>query len=226
VSERAEPITDGDSEGQFRTLAADIPGAVYRRAAESPWRFEHISDAIEKITGRRSGALITPGTLADVPLAVPEDQPALRAAIVHAVSTGLPYEIEYRVRHADGTIHWVRDLGFPVPDGSGRWASIDGVIFDITERQQAEQALADSHRRLKNIVEGAHVGTWEWNIQTGETVYNEVWAQIMGYTLAELSPTSIRTWQTRVHPRDLKQADELLQRHFEANCPSTTAKCA
>jgi PAS domain-containing protein len=117
VSERAEPITDGDSEGQFRTLAADIPGAVFRRAAESPWRFEHISDAIEKITGRRSGAVDHARNLADVPLAVPEDQPAVGAAIARAVSTGQPYEIEYRVRHADGTIHWVRDLGFPVPDG-------------------------------------------------------------------------------------------------------------
>ena len=219
MSERAEPITDGDSEGQFRTHAADISGAVFRRAAESPWRFERVSDAIEATTGHRPAEFTTPGHLADVPLAVPEDRPAVGAAIARAASTGQPYEIEYRVRHADGTIHWVRDLGFPVPDGNGRPTRLDGVIFDITELKRAEQALRDSHRRLEHIIDGAHLGTWEWNVQTGETVYNDVWAQIVGYELAELLPTSIRTWQTRVHPEDLKQADDLLERHFRGELP-------
>ena len=219
MSERAEPITDGDSEGQFRTLAAEIPGAVFRRAAESPWRFEHISDAIEKITGRRSGAVDPPGTIADVPLAVPEDQIAVGAAIARAVSTGQPYEIEYRVRHADGTIHWVRDLGFPVPDGSGRWASIDGVIFDVTERKRAEVTLHDSNRRLEKIIEAAHIGTWEWTIATGETVINEEWAQIVGYTAAELAPISIDTWDGLSHPDDLKLNRESLERHFAGDLP-------
>ncbi|MDY7001834.1 MAG: PAS domain S-box protein, partial [Thermodesulfobacteriota bacterium] len=57
-------------------------------------------------------------------------------------------------------------------------------------------------------------GTWEWNVQTGETSFNERWADIVGYTLEEISPTTIETWMKLVHPDDLKMSDELLEKHF------------
>ena len=66
---------------------------------------------------------------------------------------------------------------------------------------------------------GRHSGTWEWNVQTGETVYNSIWAEIAGYTLDELSPISIQTWQTLAHPEDQKKAGELLSQHFEGKIP-------
>jgi len=58
--------------------------------------------------------------------------------------------------------------------------------------------------------------TWEWNIETGETVFNERWAHIIGYTLAEISPTSFETWASRTHPDDLEAANEKLKLHFKA----------
>jgi hypothetical protein len=42
-------------------------------------------------------------------------------------------------------------------------------------QKQTDDALRDAVWRLESIIEGTHVGTWEWNVQTGETVYNEVW---------------------------------------------------
>ncbi|GKT30238.1 PAS domain S-box protein, partial [Aduncisulcus paluster] len=75
-------------------------------------------------------------------------------------------------------------------------------------KQLAEKKLADERWRLASIIEGTNVGTWEWNYQTGETVFNEIWARIVGYTLEELMPVNIETWSSRVHPDDLKLADE------------------
>lgn len=69
-------------------------------------------------------------------------------------------------------------------------------------------------KRLASIIHGTNVGTWEWNVQTGETVFNERWAQIVGCTLAELSPVSIQTWRELCHPDDLKRSEELLEQHF------------
>ncbi|MCX6084141.1 MAG: PAS domain S-box protein [Caldiserica bacterium] len=92
-------------------------------------------------------------------------------------------------------------------------------------QKQADDALRDAAWRLESIIEGTHVGTWEWNVQTGETVYNEVWAQIIGYTLDELAPISIKTFQTFVHPDDLKQSDELLDRHFAGELPYYDYDC-
>jgi PAS domain S-box-containing protein len=153
VSERAEAMTQGESEACFRTLVANIPGAVFRRAAEWPWRFEYVSDAVEAITGHRPADLVPPGAPAEVSLAVPEDLPAVAEAIRRAVSTGQSYELEYRIRHADGTTRWVHDCGHPVGDGSGERTWIDGVIFDITERKQAEEPLKHELNLMHALME-------------------------------------------------------------------------
>jgi PAS domain S-box-containing protein len=99
------------------------------------------------------------------------------------------------------------------------------AIEDITERKRVEDSLSTANWRLESIIEGTHVGTWEWNVQTGETIFNEVWAQIIGYTLAELAPISIQTWETFAHPDDLKQSNELLERHFAGERPSYDCTC-
>ncbi|MBP7562906.1 MAG: PAS domain S-box protein [Candidatus Cloacimonetes bacterium] len=85
---------------------------------------------------------------------------------------------------------------------------------DITERKKNEELLKKERYRLANIIEGTNVGTWEWNVQTGETVFNERWAQMIGYTLEEISPVSIETWVKFAHPDDIKKSGELLEKHF------------
>ncbi len=70
------------------------------------------------------------------------------------------------------------------------------------------------HSNLQFIIEGSNLGTWEWNVQTGETVFNARWAEIIGYSLEELSPVSIETWKNFTHPEDLEKSGAELQRHF------------
>ncbi len=85
----------------------------------------------------------------------------------------------------------------------------------IIQLKKAEKDLADQKERLANILEGTNAGTWEWNVQTGETIFNERWAQIIGYTLEEISPVSLDTWIKYTHPDDLKISNDLLQKHFD-----------
>jgi PAS domain S-box-containing protein len=98
-------------------------------------------------------------------------------------------------------------------------------ILDITHRKQSEKALQDERGRLQHIIEGTRAGTWEWDVQTGETIFNERWAEILGYTLDELSPVSIRTWEALAHPDDLKWSGDLLERHFSGELPFYDCKC-
>lgn len=81
-------------------------------------------------------------------------------------------------------------------------------------RREKELVLYNERRHLAEVVEGMNMGTWEWDVQTGATVFNEAWAQIVGYSLAELQPTSIETWLNLVHPEDLLRSNEELQRCF------------
>jgi len=88
------------------------------------------------------------------------------------------------------------------------------VVQDITERKKSEKALRESEERLQRVIEATQVGTWEWLIPTSSVVYNERWAEIVGYTLAELAPCSLKTWTDLVHPDDLKRSEDQLNEVF------------
>jgi len=92
--------------------------------------------------------------------------------------------------------------------------SVTSMIRDITQRKQTELALKVSEERLNLAIKAAGIGLWDWNIKTGETVFNERWAAIIGYNLEELSPISIDTWNSFCHPDDLKKSNGLLEKHF------------
>ncbi|WP_372626875.1 PAS domain-containing protein [Arsukibacterium sp.] len=77
----------------------------------------------------------------------------------------------------------------------------------------------------RSVLEGTRIGTWQWNIQTGDTVFNERWAQIVGYTLDELAPVSIATWLDFAHPDDLADSGKLLEQHFAGKLPFYDSKC-
>jgi diguanylate cyclase (GGDEF)-like protein/PAS domain S-box-containing protein len=86
------------------------------------------------------------------------------------------------------------------------------VLEDLAQRRQVERELRDERRRLANLITATDVGTWEWQIPSGELRVNERWAAILGWTRAELAPISIRTRTDRVHPEDLPVSTARLQR--------------
>lgn len=101
-----------------------------------------------------------------------------------------------------------------IENQAGEPVGMLGISTNISERIQVEEILRSQKQRLISILEGTDVGTWEWNVQTGEVIFNEKWAEMIGYTLDELEPTSIETWQRFVHPADLEQSAEQLEQHF------------
>jgi len=90
---------------------------------------------------------------------------------------------------------------------------------EVSTRHQVEQQLANQKERLNHILEGTNVGSWQWNVQTGETIFNSRWAEIIGYTLEELEPTSIDTWMAHGHPDDLELSGQALEAHFNGETP-------
>jgi diguanylate cyclase (GGDEF)-like protein/PAS domain S-box-containing protein len=82
-----------------------------------------------------------------------------------------------------------------------------------------QHALEHEKANLERVIEGTDLATWIWNVKTGETVFNERWAAIIGYTLAELQPVSIETWIRFAHPDDLAGSNEQLQKHFSGELP-------
>jgi two-component system cell cycle sensor histidine kinase/response regulator CckA len=122
---------------------------------------------------------------------------------------------EHRLVRKDGSVITVLNNSRPLTDSHGTVVGMQSTIVDITERKRAESTLAEQRRRLNDIIKGTNVGTWEFNIATGETVISERWAEMLGYTRENLSPITMEKWNALTHPDDLQASNEALRQHFE-----------
>ena len=124
-----------------------------------------------------------------------------------------------------GNPYWILLDIEPVRDEQGQIKHYIAIETDISARKQSELLLAQERERLANIIEATHIGTWEWNLLTGETRFNARWAEIVGYTLDELAPVSIDTWLKLVCPEDFAESEARLQRHFSGEIPYYDFDC-
>ena len=91
---------------------------------------------------------------------------------------------------------------------------IGKILSDQASQDQLLGSLREERERLAGIIKGTHAGTWEWNVQTGDLLVNERWAEIIGRTVKEISPVTLETWEKLSHPEDLKVSNALMERHF------------
>ncbi len=133
-------------------------------------------------------------------------------SIIESGNPRLKYEEPFLTQ--DGNKNWIVTSKIPLRNSSGVMYGILGMYEDITERKRMEEEIILQKNRLANILYGSNVGTWEWNVQTGENIVNEHWAAIIGYTLDELPSDNRNSWKKFVHREDLEIANALLEKHF------------
>ncbi len=85
------------------------------------------------------------------------------------------------------------------PDRMGR--EVDRLLQNIFDREQAEDALRRSERRLARVLEGSNDAFWDWDVRSGEVTYSPRWTEITGRGPRGL----IDDWKADVHPDDLPQ---------------------
>ncbi len=111
------------------------------------------------------------------------------------------------ITYHDGRRELIETLKAPLMASDGRLLGLLGISRCITERKLAEEQLQKSRWRLKSVIDATGLGVWEWNVQTGESVYDEMWTKIIGYTLEELMPLSYENWVRLIHPDDVALAE-------------------
>jgi PAS domain S-box-containing protein len=130
------------SEARLRALMANVPGAIYRCAPDRDWTMELISDEIERISGFPPADFIDSAVRTFASIIHPDDRQRVEDAVFEACAASRPFVLEYRLQRADGDERWVLERGQLVHGTNGRvW--LDGAIFDISARRQAE----DERRR-------------------------------------------------------------------------------
>jgi len=144
----------------------------------------------------------------------PDDAPSIKAALTAHFKQHEPFEMEFRLLTKVEGYRWFNSCGFAERNDQGEVAFMSGRIIDITERKLQENELASERQQLLHIIEGTRIGIWKWDISTNAEEFNSYWAEMLGYALEELEPTSIETWAALTHPDDLKVALERAQLHF------------
>jgi PAS domain S-box-containing protein len=203
-----------ESEERHRLLFDGSRDALMTMVPPS-WKFSSGNPATLEMFGVRDAAEFTALGPWDVsPERQPDGRPSVdraREGIETALRKGFHF-FEWTHRRLDGTDFPSTVLLTRIEMG-GR-AFLQATVRDITAQKLVEDELRDERRRLAGVIEGTNVGIWEWHVQTGEAIFNDRWAGIIGYTLDEISPVSIDTWMKHAHPDDLQASDELLQKHF------------
>jgi PAS domain S-box-containing protein len=141
---------DFDAESLLRSLMDNVPGAIYRCGMDEGWRMRRVSEEIESISGYPATDFIDGAVRTLVSVTHPDDRDRVDREIADAIAAHRPFALEFRVNHADGGIRWVLERGVKTVDRDGvEW--LDGIIFDITKRREAEE------HRLQRETEAARV---------------------------------------------------------------------
>lgn len=197
------------SEARFRTLSESSPLGVF--ATDMAGACTYTNARWQAIYGLSEAEALGDGWTHTLHH---DDKAAVFAQWQHAAELKQEFDMEFRVLHHDGTVRHVRSVARAMLDGDDEFTGYVGSVEDVTERLQSRRALDEERVRLAAIIQCTGVGTWEWNVQTGETRFNGRWAEIVGATLDELSPTTIQTWVDLADPEDMARSSVLLQAHF------------
>jgi PAS domain S-box-containing protein len=139
-----------ESESLFRTMADHVPVMIWM--TEPDGRCCYLNRRWYAHTGQEPGAGLGLGWMEAVH---PEDRAGRLAVATPAIAARRPFQIEYRLRCADGSYTWVIDSAAPRLDAEGRFSGYIGSVLDIGDRRRAEEArdllARELSHRIKNI---------------------------------------------------------------------------
>jgi PAS domain S-box-containing protein len=206
-----EARLQSESERNSRLLMDNIPGLVALMTSGGELHFANRQ--ILEYTGRTLDELKHWGTDDTVH---PEDLPHVIQIFTQSIASGSPYEIVQRLRRSDGVYLWFQNNGFPLRDASGQIVRWCVLLTDIDERTRAEDALRESERESRLIVDSIP-GLIAVFSPDGEVEFvNRPILQYFGKTLQE-----IKRWGTgaMTHPEDLPHIIELFTHSIASGDP-------
>jgi PAS domain S-box-containing protein len=194
-----------EAEARFRDLVESIPAVTYRESLGGDPELFYVSPQVEAAFGYRPEEWTwTPGFWHDH--IHPDDRDRVIALDRETNETGAPFATEYRLRRADGTYAWIHDQATLVgPEGDRRFWQ--GFMIDVTERREAEAALATAEARYRALVEQVPVVIYTQAIDPEDPrVSNTVYIgprteEMLGYTVQETLETG-GLWRDVLHPDD------------------------
>ena len=200
-----------DSERDSRLVVDSIPGLVALLTAAG--ELEFVNQQILEYTGRTLEELKQWGTSDTIH---PEDLPHVGQVSAESIGSGRPYQMVHRLRRSDGVYRWFQNNSFPLRDPSGHIVGWCVLLTDIEERKRVEDALRESERDSRLILDSIPGLVALLDATGGIELVNPQILQYTGKTLEEL-----KQWGTNdiVHQEDLAHVFDIFTRSIASGQP-------
>ncbi|WP_347263964.1 hybrid sensor histidine kinase/response regulator [Nitrobacter sp.] len=193
-------------EQEFRTLAEALPHHVWTTTSDGSfnWFNRRFYDYVGARPGELSGKDWSK-------IVHPDDASAAGEARIRAVTSGEPYEIEFRLRRFDGIYHWFLSRAVPARDEDGRITRWIGTNTNVHDQKRIAAKLAELNATLaERVEEKTRERDRIWNVSRDLLLVmdqhgvwrsvNPAWTRTLGWSEAELTE---RTAEWIEHPEDI-----------------------
>src|SRR5258708_3924236 len=145
----------------------------------------------------------------------PDDLPAVIAAWKHSVKTGTPFDLQHRLRRADGLYRWFHGRILPLRHQDNRIIRWYSVLADIDDLKRAEEKARRSESFLTEAQRLSRTGGWMHDIASGMVVTwpegSSEMLRIHGTEPGHDASTP-EFWFSRIHPEDRPRVLEMFTR--------------
>ncbi|HYD97899.1 MAG TPA: PAS domain S-box protein, partial [Alphaproteobacteria bacterium] len=179
-----------ESEARFRNMADHAPLMMW--VTEADGRCTYLNRAWYRFTGQSHEEAIGFGWLDTIH---PEDRQRANEVFEAASAAQSAFQVEYRLRRADGVYRWAIDAAAPRLDEGGRFLGYIGSVIDITERRDAEERLRAATNALPAFV-------WFAGPDGQLHHFNDRWYEYTGQTPEQALPNG---WVDMLHPDDVER---------------------
>lgn len=206
-----------ENEEKFRLLADSMPQFVW--TADIEGKFDYFNKAVYNHGGLRDPKVKEQGLIAIVH---PDERKETIRKWAISINTGKDFIVEHRICDEQGSYRWQLSRAIPQRDPSGaiqRWVGTSTDIQDQKDyAQRLEQEIMDRTLQLRELnrslliknnifaqaEENALIGSYSWNLQTGELEYSDNLFRLFGYEPGEFVP-SFKKYLSMIHPDDKDQ---------------------
>ncbi len=135
----------------------------------------------------------------------PDDRVISNEIWMKGWETKTAHDNYFRLKRYDGVYRAFYCHAVPIYSREGVFKHFQGFNIDITERKQAEESLKGAVQRFQLAASAARAGVWDWDLITGEMVWDERMLELYGETRGSFMAT-IEAWKNGLHPDDVVQA--------------------
>lgn len=199
------------SREQFQSVINNLPGITYRCLPDKDWTMTFLSDEVERMIGYTAADFIDNKTRSFASIIHPDDLPGTYS-ILKKIKRKKSFELEYRMVCKNGDVIWVKENGRGIFDDNDKLIYIDGVIIDITETKQQQEALRVSNERFELVLKATGEAIVDWDIENDKAIWGDGFRQLFGYNLDVYDN---HLWSRNIHPHDKERVIAALEQTIQ-----------